>query len=409
MTLSNITCAGCVDISFGSALGASSYDLYIATDSAFSTLLSNYDPKNLTSTSTQVCGLSRGTNYYVKIIAKNDCGEGLETVSSFITPPPETTVLPATSISSNKFVANWNQSLSATHYFLEVATDSSFSNILENYDKLRVSTSSSIVEGLTQAVYYYRVYSANSSGYCNPSNTQTVQMVLGAPSTSDPTNLTKDCTAEGGTSSNVGAGFTAQWNRDSAADGYFLDISSDANFNNFIEGFDGKKIESGSITSQVVTGIATGRIFYYRVRSYNSSGESANSDTKRVLTLPFRPTITAPTNVIAESVQINWIPVFSENLNSSSQQASSYKVTYSTNSNLSNPIKQDDVTTSTNYIMTPLTAGTTFYYQIVATNESGDSCESDIGQISTSKALLKQTEELILQQDGSAILLESGN
>lgn len=409
LSFSNITCGGCVDISFDAALGALSYDLYIATDSAFSTLFSNYDPKNLATTSIQVCGLSKGVEYFVKIIAKNDCGDSSGNSSSFLTPPSPTVARPATSATSTQFVANWDQASLATHYFIDVATDSAFSNILTAYNKLRVSTTSKQIEGLTEPSYYYRIYAANESGYCDPSNSQTVQMVLGAPSTAAPSGLTKDCSISGGTSSLVGAGFTASWNQDTASDGYYLDVSNSSSFITFIDGFDGKKIEGASTTSAVVDGIPTGRIFYYRVRSYNSSGESANSDIRQALTLPFRPLLTAQTEVQSQSVRTNWVPVFSENLTSSSQQASSYKVTYSTNANMSNPIKQDQVTTSASYVIEPLLAGQTYYYQVVATNESGDSCESEIDSFITAKALLKQTEELILKQDGSAILLELSN
>ena len=95
------------------------------------------------------------------------------------------------------------------------------------------------------------------------------------------------------------------WNRDLAADGYYLDISTDANFNNFIEGYSGKKIVGSASTSEIISGVATGRIFYYRVRSYNVSGESANSDIQSVLTIPFRPALLPPTEVNAESARIN--------------------------------------------------------------------------------------------------------
>ena len=115
-----------VDISFNAALGALSYDLYIATDSNFSTLISNYDPKNLTSTSIQVCGLDKSTNYFIKVIAKNDCGDGLETITSFVTPPETPVVRPATDITSSRFTANWDQVTLADNYLIDVATDSAF-------------------------------------------------------------------------------------------------------------------------------------------------------------------------------------------------------------------------------------------------------------------------------------------
>lgn len=414
LSISNETCAGCMDISFSAAQGATSYDLYIATDSDFVTLLSSYDPDNISTTSKQVCGLTQGQNYYVKIIAKNDCGDGLEATTSTIMPPPSPTVRPATNITANQFTANWDQSTGAAYYLIDVATDSSFNNILSSYDELRVNSTSLIVEGLTEANYYYRVYAVNenpgqSPQKCSPSSTQTVEMVLGSPTSSSASNHGMDCTKEGATSHTSAASFTANWVTQSSADGYYIDVSESSNFANFAQGYNSKKILGGTTSSHVITGLKSGTIYYYRIRSFNDSGTSNNSNITTTLTLPFRPQFGAITARGATSATLNWTPVYSQNIGSASTQAPSYKLTYSTNSDLSSPIGQNIVVTETNYTLTNLSAGNTYYAQITPTNNTGDGCASDIISITTIKALLQENYDLILQRSDFAILLESNN
>ncbi|MDP2172896.1 MAG: endonuclease, partial [Candidatus Cloacimonadaceae bacterium] len=72
-----------------------------------------------------------------------------------------------TNVSQTGFTANWSTPISATKYFLQVATDSLFTNFVTgyaNYDALL--TTSKVISGLSNSnTYYYRLRSYFISGY----------------------------------------------------------------------------------------------------------------------------------------------------------------------------------------------------------------------------------------------------
>ena len=80
----------------------------------------------------------------------------------------------ATSIQSNSFAANWNTVSGATNYYLDVATNSSFTEFVSGYDNKVVGNVTTYkVEGLNPiTTYYYRVR-ATSSGYNSNVNSAT--------------------------------------------------------------------------------------------------------------------------------------------------------------------------------------------------------------------------------------------
>ena len=78
-------------------------------------------------------------------------------------------------ITSKSFVARWDGINNATKYYLDVATDSSFANMLSGYSNKDVGNVTEYkVEGLTEGTtYYYRVRSANNSGQSLSSTVRT--------------------------------------------------------------------------------------------------------------------------------------------------------------------------------------------------------------------------------------------
>jgi VCBS repeat protein/FG-GAP repeat protein len=74
--------------------------------------------------------------------------------------------------------------------------------------------------------------------------------------------------------------FVAAWTASPGATGYFLDLARDAAFTNFI--YD--NLNEGNITAIDIGGFSPNTTYYYRVRAYNSSGTSANSNTISVHT-----------------------------------------------------------------------------------------------------------------------------
>ncbi len=179
----------------------------------------------------------------------------------------------ATNITTSSFTANWDAVSGATGYYLDVATDNGFTNMVSGYDNLDTGnvTSYSVTGLSSSTTYYYRVRAYDSSNTSDNSNTITVTTNSGltAPNATSATNIT--------TSS-----FTANWDAVSGATGYYLDVATDSGFTNMVSGYD--NLDTGNVTSHSVTGLSSSTTYYYRVRAYDSSTTSDNSNTITVTT-----------------------------------------------------------------------------------------------------------------------------
>ena len=71
--------------------------------------------------------------------------------------------------------------------------------------------------------------------------------------------------------------FLANWEAVIGADGYYLDVATDAIFTAFVAGFNNKDV--GKVLSYPVTGLSPLTPYYYRLRAYNEIGSSGNSNT----------------------------------------------------------------------------------------------------------------------------------
>ena len=69
----------------------------------------------------------------------------------------------------------------------------------------------------------------------------------------------------------------------SNASGYRLDVSLHNSFNGYVNGY--HDLNVGNVTNRNVTGLAPSTSYYYRVRAYNASGSSANSNVIHINTL----------------------------------------------------------------------------------------------------------------------------
>ena len=87
----------------------------------------------------------------------------------------------ASNITYTGFTANWNASSSATVYYLDVSTNSSFTTNLTGYNNLSIGNVLTYpITGLTSGInYYYRVRAANASGISASSNTIAVGNLVG--------------------------------------------------------------------------------------------------------------------------------------------------------------------------------------------------------------------------------------
>lgn len=88
--------------------------------------------------------------------------------------------------------------------------------------------------------------------------------------------------------------FTANWNAVTGASGYFLDVSTHNDFSSFVTGFN--DLDVGNVAGYSVTGLTLNTVYFYRLRAYNSTGNSIYSNTIQINTVDNAPTVQA-TNI----------------------------------------------------------------------------------------------------------------
>lgn len=202
-------------------------------------------------------------------------------------PPNPPTATAATNLSSNSFTANWNSSLSATSYQLDVATDAGFSSFVPGYNSLSVAGTSQSVTGLTSGMqYFYQVRAVNSNGASGNSNTITATTPSGlaaeptVPANNvswnsiSSTSLTTVWTNGNGSNRlvvykqgspvtgtpNDGASYTASTT---------FGGGSVLNAGEFV-------VANGSSNTVTVTGLTPGTTYYVAVFEFNGSGGTEN-------------------------------------------------------------------------------------------------------------------------------------
>ena len=258
------------------------YTLDVATDSEFTSFVSGYEDLDVENVLTWLVdsNISAGNVYYYRVRAYNNGGSSTNSNTIAIT----TTLLAplatdATNLAADSFSANWNASIGATGYRLDVATDSEFTEFVSGYEDLNVnnvltfSVDSNISAGTT---YYYRVRAYNIDTTSTDSNTISLLTVPAAPVATAATNIESDS-------------FSANWNSSTGAAGYRLDVALDNGFSSFVSGYNNLNVNN-VVTYSVDSNIDPDTDYYYRVRAYNTGGTSTNSNTISLTTPIVVPT-----------------------------------------------------------------------------------------------------------------------
>lgn len=151
---------------------ATIYVLQVTADSAFKSFVNGYAGSVVRNVDT-VQGLTAGTIYYYHVCALNTKGQSafsaraMVKTSGYAEAP---TTSPALStpdiITDTSFVVSWTTVENATGYVLDVATDSSFVNVIAGYDGFAVGSDTAVaVSGLNPGTkYYIRVRAVNPKG-----------------------------------------------------------------------------------------------------------------------------------------------------------------------------------------------------------------------------------------------------
>jgi len=160
-------------------------------------------------------------------------------------------------------------------------------------------------------------------------------------------------------STNSTNSITIGWGTVSGANGYYIYRSTDKTGPY-------EQIGSSTSTSYTDNSLQAGTTYYYRIAAYNKGGTGSESSFISITTIP-----DAPTSVVAmvnseNSITISWKGV---------SGATGYRIYRSTTS--SGTYELAGTTTAISYTSPGLTAGTTYYYKVAASNSSGEGPQSD--------------------------------
>lgn len=343
--------------SWTSRTGATSYDLDVSTSSSFTSFVSGYNGLNVSTTSQSVTGLSSATRYYYRVRAVNSSGESSNSSSRTVYTIPDTPVMDdASSHTQTTFVVSWDAVARADSYRLDVSTSNLFFTYVTGYQNLTVTGTSQTVSGLTPGTtYYFRVRAYDTAGSTTSGN----------PSAKSTATIPDDPSANAA-SGHTQSSFSANWDAETGASSYLLDVSEVDDFSTYLVGYENRMVNG---TTHEVTGLAAGTSYYYRLRSENASGVSSNSNEIETITIPDEPVESNATSVTQSSFTANW---------EATTGAASYRLDVSEESDFSTYLFGYPMfgITDTEQSVNGLIAGTTYYYRVFASNTSGTSGSS---------------------------------
>lgn len=334
-----------VSVSWQSVQGADIYNIYMGTSEG-----GVYT--NTASTSVSpfvVTGLANGTTYWFKVSAQNIAGEGVQSSAASATPmapvvPPAAPVWLSAVAGDGYADLTWSEPSGATGYNIYQSTSES-----GTYLKVAVaSVSNTRISGLTNGqTYWFKVTAANIAG----------EGALSGSISVSPKSPVVAPVAPAGLNAVAGnAQVNLSWNGVTGADTYVVYESTD-NINFTIA-------QTVSATNVTVQGLTNDQTYYFKVAGQNSAGIGAASNVASAT--PKAPVTPPPAPLISsavagnQSVTLVWSPVLG---------AVNYTVYISSNNGVTYTKHSDSPDTSE--VITGLTNGTTYFFQITAVNSAG--------------------------------------
>jgi titin len=306
--------------------------------------------------STQVSG----TDYRVKITSTTNAAYTDASNADFtiIGPPPAAPTLTspasASTMSSLTPRLEWNASSGAVSYEVQVSTSSSFTNLLVN-ETVITDLYYDIAPGILNwsTTYYWRVNARDSFGSTsNWSSYWYFKTALGSPSNLVATPIS---------SSQI----NLTW-QDNSSDETGFKIERKTGIGSYSQ----IATVGAGVTSYSNTGLTASTTYYYRVRAYNTVGNSGYSNEASATTLP--PPPSAPT--LKSPASASTVPSLTPRLVwNASTGATDYGLQVATTSSFTTLLVNETGITNLYYDIAPgiLHWNTTYYWRVNARNSFG--------------------------------------
>src|SRR5690606_38643486 len=180
----------------------------------------------------------------------------------------------ATGVTTSSFTISWASVPGATGYQLDVSDQGDFSSFISGYENAFVTQTTITVSNLSPNLQYHcRVKATNGTYTSNSSLPQSILLFPSPPNQPSASSVTSN-------SLNV------TWESVENAIGYRLDVSRNSEFTDIISEFNDIIVNN---TSHSVSGLLSNTEYFFRVRTENPRGTSANSQAGNATTLPRPP------------------------------------------------------------------------------------------------------------------------
>lgn len=261
---------GVVTLAWSASEGATSYNVTLARDNAFTQVLTT---GGATQTSFPLNGvaLEPGVAYFWRVEARNATGQRLVGPASFTMlgkPGAFNLLTPADNASPapSPVILTWSPSVDATSYRVEVATDSSFQNRVINRGNLVAPTLALLPSELQPGTrYFWRVTASNAIDFTGSSpaaRSFTTRSGPGAFALVSP---------DAGAS--VGLPVTLQWDASESALLYRVEVSTSESFATTIVNQLVVPLVSGTQFTVPEGVLALGQQYFWRVTASNEGGD----------------------------------------------------------------------------------------------------------------------------------------
>ena len=302
-------------------------------------------------------GLTVNTTYFYRIRATNIGGDSSYSVevsaTTLNTAPAAPSGLTATAISTTQVNLSWvDNSPNETGFRIERSIGTNFVEITTVGAGITTFSDTGLVPGTN---YLYRVRATNLLGDSAYSNQATATTLVPPPAT--PTGLAATATSSSQinlTWSDVATETGFKIERKTGSGGTYAQIAT----------------VGAGVTTYSNTGLSGNTTYFYRIRATNAGGDSAYSAEASATTLNSPPAAPATLTAVAASgtqINLSWPDVANE---------TGYKVERKTGSGGTYAQIGTTTTGVLTYSDSGLTAGTTYFYRVRATNSAGDSSYS---------------------------------
>ena len=353
-----------VQLTWTSVPRVNQYILDVATDDDFNNIVNSYENYVVAnSTSVVITNLQPNSIYYYRVRASNSTYNVISEFSnttSFQTSslPPE--VLIPTVISSQNFIALWNPVPGIDKYYIDVALDDNFTNIIPEYDNYDNGSETILdISNLNSAtLYYYRVRAFNTeSGLVSESSPSIQVFTLPEIPTIQPAEEIQP------------RSFIAKWNEVPRVDVYILDVSTDSMFTEIQLQFE---VEGASFLK--INELNPNTRYHYRVRAKNTEHSSIGlfSEVESLITTLDAPSDFMISNLETSSFYVSWDAI---------ENVEFYTIDISLNSEFTEIIPEfNNYQTTDNYLQVDNLQSVQKYFIRVRANGSDNQAVSDYSQ-----------------------------